>query len=147
MFSNSWDYINIGSHGFAQVGLPDYQRKSSAEMAILLPYLEGLHPLPEEFNGLAYLASKSFDHEFGRYHEVVVMYERDEVDGWKLDAEFGKPEKAQELMDKHKRFYAWVNALEGVELETPELTKLIEAEYLHSIDTEKGEHLTITKAA
>jgi hypothetical protein len=140
MYPRSWDYINIGSNGFAQVGRPNYSRKSSAEMAIILPHIEKLHPVPEEFRAVASITVKGFEHEFGRYHEVVIMYNRDEVDDWEDSIH-------EDDNDKHDRFYAWVNACEGVELESPELTELIEAEYLQSIDTEKGEHLTISKAA
>ena len=69
------DFLNIGStppdETCAQIGEVDYDRKSRIECNL---YIEALREkLGDEPDG-ARLAIKGFDHDFGRYYEVVCHY-------------------------------------------------------------------------
>ncbi len=117
------DYLCIGSNGFAQVGRPDFYEKNRIEMRVLLEYLQNNYPIPEEFWHMCEYRVKWFDHDFGRYSEVVLVY--DDYILNQLDEEY--PEKFE-------RFWYWFNEVEGVDLESDSLNKAIEDMYRDYIE-------------
>lgn len=138
-FFPDFDYLNIGSNGFAQLGDPDYRKKNRIEMQVLLSYLEEKNPVPEEFSSYAMYSVKSFPHDFGTYHELVLNYNRSMIDKWE-EAEEG-PEYT-----KFVHFWDWFSEVEDIDLESEELTEKIKTEYFKTVDLQKAEHLTVKKA-
>ena len=117
-----WDYITIGSNGFAQVGRPEYWEKQLAEKAVLMKHMADIHPVPEILQHLCYYAWKSFEHEFGTYHELVLCYDRYFLDHLDEDS----PEEDYELEGK---FWEFAHACERESLETDMLTGAIKEYY------------------
>jgi hypothetical protein len=140
MYGNSYDCINIGSNGFAQLGDPLYREKNAVEMKVLMDHLETWRPVPSCFQDMARFKVMGFEHDFGRYHEIVIRYNQRILQDW----EDSDDEDKNELHDK---FWDWANECEGVDLESEDLTLAIEREYFKSLDKEKGEHLQVIKAA
>jgi len=112
------DYLTIGSNGFAQVGRPDFYEKNRIEMRVLLEYLENNHPIPEEFWHMCEYRVKWFTHDFGRYSEIVLIYDDYVLNRWDED----NPEK-------FNRFWSWFNDIESIDLESDYLNKAIKANY------------------
>ena len=132
------DYLVLGSNGFAQVGDPDYFAKNKIEIRILLDFFRENYPIPEPFVNMAYYSTKSFPHDFGTYHEVVLIY-----DDCKL-SEYESSELENELFDQ---FWDWFNTAESAKMESDELTAKIKEAYLKTIDITQSEHLTLSKAS
>lgn len=125
---SSWDYLVIGSSGFAQVGKPDYWDKQEVEKNYLMRYVPLQVPCPADMEPITHLKWKSFEHEFGVYHELVLYYNRDLVEDWEyqynefIDGMGTIPEEqAMEYREKHERFWRYANALESVELDTEQV--------------------------
>lgn len=134
------DYLNIGSNGFAQVGDPDYYRKCRTELRYLLRVLRDRFPMPEELTGFTcYFKVKSFPHDFGTYHEIVLYYDDVQVEAW----ESSEDETVSEQADL---FWGWFYTIEAFDLESDEITEAIKASYLLQINLEKGEHLSVERA-
>lgn len=112
------DFICIGANGFAQVGDQFYYEKSKIEMNVLIDHVRSVCPVPDKFMAYAQFKVKSFPHEFGTYHEIVLLYDDYTVDRW---AESEDMEK-QKLSDE---FWEWVWSAEAVDLESDELTETI----------------------
>ena len=112
------DYLTIGSNGFAQVGRPDFLGKNKIEMRVLMQYLVGNYPVPDEFSYMCYYKVKWFNHDFGRYSEIVLVYDDYILDQWEED----DPEKFD-------RFWNWFNDIESVNLESDYLNNEIRARY------------------
>lgn len=129
------DYINIGSSGFAQVGLPDYYDRMCIEMEVLLDAIQTAHPVPDEFLYMAYIRRKSFPHDFGTYHELVLVFNSTMLESWE--------DGNNDDMDKFDRFWQWANACEGFDMEQPELMLLMQQKYYEATAVARGEHLTI----
>ena len=134
------DYLVVGSNGFAQVGDPDYFTKVKIELRILLEFLQTNYPVPDEFTSKANYYIKAFNHDFGTYHEVVVIFD-DQYLSILMDSEL-EPDTA--LFDK---FWNWFNSVESVDLESEELTGQIRHAYLNTLDIEKGDHLKVIRVA
>ncbi len=134
------DYLVLGSNGFAQMGDPRFYEKLKVEMRVLSDHFHHTFPIPQKFKTLAYYSVKTFHHDFGDYQEIVLWYDRDYIDS----LEESEDEADQEKFDL---FWNWFRVIESVDLETEELTELIKAAYLKSIDVSKGEHLTVSKAS
>ena len=134
------DYLVIGSNGFAQVGDSDYFTKAKIELRILLEFLQSNYPVPEEFASKAYYYIKAFNHDFGTYHEVVVIFDDLYLSTLK-DLEL---ESENELFDK---FWNWFNSVESVDLESENLTGQIRQAYQKTLDIEKGDHLKVIRVA
>jgi hypothetical protein len=115
------DYLNIGSNGFAHVGWPDFFEKNRIEMRVLLERLKNNYPIPEEFWHMCEYRVKWFSHDFGRYSEIVLVYDDYILNQWEDD----NP-------DKFNRFWDWFIEVEGVDLETELITSSIEKMYLQS---------------
>ena len=94
------DYLIVGSNGFAQVGDPDYFTKAKIELRILLEFLQSNYPVPDEFASKAYYHIKAFNHDFGTYHELVVIYD----DDYLSTLEESDLESDNDLFDK---FWNW----------------------------------------
>ncbi len=95
------DYLNIGSNGFAQVGSQDFFKKNKVEMRVLIDYMNTFHLIPEEFAKMCFYTIKWFTHDFGRYSEIVLMYDDRILSLWdKNDPE------------KFNRFWNWFNEIE-----------------------------------
>ena len=130
MFENSFPYkydkIHIGSTGFAQVGQLDYYTKQQIEGGVLLEHIRKTHPIPKEFSSIANIAWGSNRHEMGTYHELEVKYERDIVEDWEVE---GDP-----LFDA---FWDWINTLNCIDFENPELIEKMEDLYQTQKEIEK----------
>jgi len=134
------DYLVVGSNGFAQVGDPDYFTKAKIELRILLEFLQANYPVPDEFALKAYYHIKAFNHDFGVYHEIVVIFD----DQYLSTLEDSELESDIELFEK---FWNWFNTVESVDLESEELTGQIEQAYQKTLDIEKGDHLKVIRVA
>jgi hypothetical protein len=134
------DYLVVGSNGFAQVGDPDYFTKAKIELQILYEFLQANYPIPDEFASKAYYYIKAFDHDFGTYHEVVVIFD----DQYLSTLEDSGLEPDTELFGK---FWDWFNSVESVDLESEELTEQIRLAYQKMLDIEKGDHLKVIRVA
>ena len=134
------DYLVVGSNGFAQVGDPDYFAKAKIELRILLEFLQANYSVPDEFTSKAYCTTKAFNHDFGTYHEVVVLFD----DQYLSTLEDSESESDNELFDK---FWNWFNLVESVDLESEELTTQIRLAYQKTLDIEKGDHLKVVRVA
>ena len=134
------DYLVVGSNGFAQVGDPDYFTKAKIELQILHEFLQANYPIPDEFASKAYYYIKAFNHDFGTYHEVVVIFD----DQYLSTLEDSELESDNKLFDK---FWNWFNLVESVDLESEELTGQIRLAYQKILDVEKGDHLKVTRVA
>ena len=70
------DYLNIGpapcEEDCAQVGSPDYTKRSRKECRAFLNQLERQFGEPPDG---AYLTIKTFPHDFGSYREVCVAFD------------------------------------------------------------------------
>ena len=133
------DYLVLGSNGFAQVGDPDYFAKNKVELRILLDFFKENYPIPEPFISMAYYSIKAFPHDFGTYHEIVLIYDDCRLSGWEsseLDVE-------NELFNK---FWDWFNTAEAADMESVEITDKIQEAYLKMIEVTKGEHLKLKRA-
>ena len=116
------EYLYIGSNGFAQVGEPDFHMKNKAEMRVLMEYLENHHPIPEEFLSMCCYKVKWFQHDFGAYSEIVLLYNDQLLDNWQ-DTDNAK----------YERFWAWFMDVESANLESDFLCKEIESCYFQMI--------------
>ena len=112
------DYLVIGSNGFAQVGDPEYFEKNKTEMQVLSKYLITNYPIPDEFWHMCDYRIKWFTHDFGRYSELVLIYNDYNLNQW-----------GENDPEKFNRFWDWFNEIEGVDLETDVLTKAIKSLY------------------
>lgn len=133
------DYLVVGSNGFAQVGDLDYFTKAKIELQILYEFLQANYPIPDEFASKAYYYIKAFNHDFGTYHEVVVIFD----DHYLSTLEDSELESGNELFDK---FWNWFNLVESVDLESEELTTQIRLAYRKTLNIEKGDHLKVKVA-
>ena len=134
------DYLVVGSNGFAHVGDPDYFTKAKIELRILLEFLQANYPIPDEFASKAYYYIKAFNHDFGTYHEVVVIFD----DQYFSALEDSRLEPDTELFGM---FWDWFNSVESVDLESEELTGQIRLSYQKTLDIEKGDHLKVIRVA
>jgi hypothetical protein len=107
MFGQRWDYVVLGSVGFSQLGVFDCEARWEVEREVLCDWIAD-QVIPEEWSKLAYLTIKYFNHDFGRYGEVVLKY-HESVRDWEWQD--GKE-------DEYDRFWEWVNSLESFDFET-----------------------------
>ena len=82
---------------------------------------------------------KSFPHDFGTYHEIVLFYDDTLIDEW----EYSEDEASTDLQDK---LWDWFQTIEAFDLESEEITEHIKKLYLDSLDKQKGEHLKVVRA-
>ena len=134
------DYLVVGSNGFAQVGDPDYFTKAKIELRILHEFLQANYPVPDEFASKAYYYIKAFNHDFGTYHEVVVIFD----DHYLSTLEESELESDNDLFEK---FWNWFNLVESVDLESEDLTRQIQQAYQNTLNIEKGDHLKVIRVA
>jgi hypothetical protein len=134
------DYLVIGSNGFAQMGDSSFYKKLKIEMRVLLDYFHSSFPIPQKFKTLAYYSVKTFHHDFGDYQEIVLWYDRSYFDSLE-DSEI---ESDIEIFDL---FWTWFRVIESVDLESDQLTNQIKEAYFKSVDTSKGEHLSVSIAS
>ena len=132
-----WDYLNIGSNGFAQFGEDNYSTKAKVEMKILLELVQKSFTIPEEFSNHCYFKIMKCPYDDGHYHELVLRYDRrliDDVWGSSDDVD---------LTDRHSRFYEWFCDVESWDMETELITETIKNAYAESLDIDNGEHLRV----
>ena len=118
----AWDYITLGSNGFAQVGRPEYPEKQLSEKAVLMQHMKENFPVSESLQHLCFYQWKSFPHDFGTYHELVLCYDRLFFDHVTDDSD----EKELEL---ETQFWDFANRCERESLETEALTEKIRDYY------------------
>ena len=112
------DYLVIGSNGFAQVGYPEFYTKNRIEMRVLMEYIGNNFPIPDIFSYMCDYRVKWFTHDFGRYSEIVLIYDDCILNQWD---EYNP--------DKFNMFWDWFNDIEAIDLESNYLNKAIEANY------------------
>ena len=134
------DYLVLGSNGFAQMGDSAFYKKLKIEMRVLLDYFHSSFPIPQKFKTLAYYSVKTFHHDFGDYQEIVLWYDRSNLDS------LGESEIESEN-EVHKVFWSWFRVIESADLESDELTDQIKDAYFKSVDVSKGEHLSVSIAS
>ena len=109
-------------------------------MSYLLELVKSKFPVPEELKSLdCYFSVKSFLHDFGTYHEIVLFYDDTLIDEW----EYSEDEALTDLQDK---FWGWFHTVEAFDLESEEITAHIKKLYFESLNKEKGEHLKVIRA-
>jgi hypothetical protein len=87
-------------------------------MRVLLQYLKDNYPIPEEFSFMCYYKVKWFNHDFGMYSEIVLIYDDYILNQWDED----DPERFD-------RFWDWFNDVESIDLESDYLNNEIKARY------------------
>lgn len=133
------DYLVLGSNGFAQVGDPDYFAKNKIELRVLLDFLKENFPIPEPILNMAFYSIKAFPHDFGTYHEIILIYDDCKLSGW----ESSELDLENELFEK---FWDWFNSAEAADMESDELTDKIKQAYLKTIEVTKGEPFKLKRA-
>jgi len=103
-------------------------------------FLQTNYPIPDEFASKGYYYIQAFNHDFGTYHEVVVIFD----DQYLSTLEDSELEPDTALFDK---FWNWFNSVESVDLEIEELTGQIRHAYQKILDIEKGDHLKVVRVA
>ena len=109
-------------------------------MSYLLELVKSKFPVPEELKNLnCHFSVKSFPHDFGTYHEIVLYYDDTLIDEW----EYSEDEALTDLQDQ---FWEWFHTVEAFDLESEEITEHIKKQYLDSLNREQGEHLEVVRA-
>ncbi len=109
-------------------------------MSYLLELIKSKFSVQEELKNLeCYFSVKSFQHDFGTYHEIVLYYDDTLIDEW----EYSEDETLTDLQDQ---FWEWFHTVEAFDLESEEITEQIKKLYLDSLDRKKGEHLKVLRA-
>ena len=134
------DYLVLGSNGFAQMGDSAFYKKLKIEMRVLLDYFHSSFPIPQKFKTLAYYSVKTFHHDFGDYQEIVLWYDRSNLDSLE-ESEIESENEVYEV------FWSWFRVIESADLESDELTDQIKEAYFKSVDVSKGEHLSVSIAS
>jgi len=138
MCNTSEDYLVIGSNGFAQLGQPYYREKKDIEMPYLIHKLKELCPVPEEFSSVCRYRVKGFEHDFGRYHEVCLIYD------YRYISRLEMSEKDEDI-EKHDRFWEFANLAEGIDLECEEFTQDLSNLWSEYIFNNPQEFMTVIK--
>ena len=92
------DYISIGSapvlEDCAQLGSPGYYERMTVEISELRRMMEQVHPAPDTCPSARY-ARKSFQHDFGVYHELCAYFDDNDAASisWAFEAERCVPER------------------------------------------------------
>ena len=106
------DYIVLGSIGYAQVGQDDYFKKEKVESAVLVDLItnNSIFKIPDEFLSDCFLRLKKFQHDFGSYKELCLIYNQDFFD--ELDP------------SEENEFWTWVNQMECFDFESEEILEM-----------------------
>ena len=92
------DYISIGSapvlENCAQLGTPGYYERMTVEIGELRRMMELIHPAPDTCPSARYVR-KSFQHDFGVYHELCACFDDNDAASisWAFEAERCVPER------------------------------------------------------
>ncbi|POS00923.1 hypothetical protein Q361_11726 [Flavobacterium croceum DSM 17960] len=75
----SYELVEIDTIGFAQVGQEDYAERIIIEKKILLNFLldNPLYAVPEFFTRDAFFHWQLRNHDFGTYHVLCIVYDKD----------------------------------------------------------------------
>lgn len=105
------DYIVLGSIGFAQLGTDDFFNCEKVETLVLQELISQnkLFKIPKKFENHCKIRMKSFQHDFGTYKELCLIYQQEFLDDIEDD---------EELNDK---FWLWVNEMESFDFESEEM--------------------------
>ena len=108
------DYIVLGSVGYAQVGQDDYFKKEKVESAVLVDLIinNSIFKIPDEFLSNCFLRLKKFQHDFGSYKELCLIYNQDFFDDLEDDEEL------------NEKFWNWVNEMECFDYESEEILEM-----------------------
>ena len=126
-------------------------------MNYLLELIRDKFPIPEQLKMLCRFAVKSFPHDFGTYHEIVLHFDDDAINDdddepeedtfitqeeklFMLDNAIPLPELPKTL---EEIFWDWFHQVEAFDMETEEITEAIRDKYLGTLTIEKGKHLSI----
>jgi hypothetical protein len=156
------DYLNIGANGFAQLGDQNYYEKNKIELSYLIQLIQDKFPIPEELSAHCRFAVKAFHHDFGTYHEIVLHFDDQVINDDYDEEDNGFPYLTEEElkncfdnnlpvpqspMSLHDIFWDWFHNVETFDMESEEITEAIKAKYIATLDTSKGEHLSIKIAS
>ena len=113
------DYIVLGSIGYAQVGQDDYFKKEKVESAVLVDLItnNSIFKIPDEFLSDCFLRLKKFQHDFGSYKELCLIYNQDFFDDLEDDEEL------------NEKFWNWVNEMECFDFESEEMIEKCRTKY------------------
>lgn len=108
------DYIVLGSVGYAQVSQDDYFKKEKVESAVLVDLIinNSIFKIPDEFLSNCFLRLKKFQHDFGSYKELCLIYNQDFFDDLEDDEEL------------NEKFWNWVNEMECFDYESEEILEM-----------------------
>ena len=156
------DYLNIGANGFAQVGDPQYFAKCKVEMDYLITLIEDKFPVPETLQPHCFFGIKSFPHDFGTYHEIILYFDDNEIsEDYEIEEDVFpniSSETIQNLVENntpipqasltlHDIFWDWFHQIESFDLESDEITEAIKSKYSATLNTSNAEHLIIKRAS
>lgn len=119
--------VSLGSTGFAQVGRDDYHDKQKIEGAVLLQQIRKKHPIPEEFQDICEYKWASHPHDFGRYHELELIYLEDAVERW-----------ADRNENKFDRFWDFANEVEGFDFDDEQIEMMISDLYIEFLKVKQA---------
>ena len=128
MFSK-FDYIALGTLGYAQVGTPHYDSRIIVERKVIdsffkRPELE----VPEQFEDIAHFRWIRCPHDFGSYWDFQISYERDTIEEY---------EEEEDDYEKFVEFWDWVHKCENAFSENEEiLFELMDKLYQNEITME-----------
>lgn len=105
---SKFDYISIGTVGFAQVGNPNYHNLANIEKDVISEFYNTQEKLkvPEEFSFIARFKWVWCPHDIADYQDFHIVYDRDTVDEWEYSDN-------EDEYNKYTRFYDWVNDCES----------------------------------
>lgn len=120
------DYIVLGSIGYAQVGQDDYFKKEKVESAVLVDLIvnNSIFKIPDEFLSDCFLRLKKFQHDFGSYKELCLIYNQDFFDDLEDDEEL------------NEKFWNWVNEMECFDYESEEILEMCNKKHREMFDLE-----------
>ena len=116
------------------MGNSEYYEKMKVESRIVLEAIRKEMPVPEQFNCLCGYAYKSFPHDFGTYHELVLKYDNRLLD---------RMEDNSDAEDFVQEFWDFANATQTFDCESDQLTALITEAYQKHKDRIDRKHLSI----
>lgn len=127
------DYATIGSIGFAQFGTENYYAAQIIERKVLEKIIKSEQfQIPDKYKHFCSFIVKRFPYEDGSYYEIVLIYDKEQIqkwedeyeqkledlgiENWELVSDFSNiPDNEKDL------FWDFINEIQAIDLETEEL--------------------------